>query len=129
MNVKIRKDSWTVEQDNVLKEVVLKKIEQGLSQISGFEEASILLGRTKQACAFRWNKTLRPLLKREETSKKVIKREFADSSIVHNHLQQAIESYDEMKLSYDQISKEYNLLKQDYEHLINWVKQGITHIK
>lgn len=130
MNVKIRKDSWTVEEDNLLKELVLKKIEQGLTQISGFQEASILLGRSKQACAFRWNKNLRPLIfKKELHVKEDIAREVADSSSLQNHLQLAMESYDEMKQSYDEISSAYNLLKKDYEQLLNWAKQGITHIE
>lgn len=130
MNVKIRKDSWTVEEDNLLKELVLKKIEQGLTQISGFEEASMLLGRSKQACAFRWNKNLRPLvLQRQSPKKEIPAREVADSSSLQNHLQLAMESYDEMKQSYDEISNAYNLLKRDYEQLVNWVKQGITHIE
>ncbi|WP_056827394.1 hypothetical protein [Psychrobacillus sp. FJAT-21963] len=130
MNVKIRKDSWTVEEDNLLKEIVLKKIEQGHTQISGFEEASILLGRSKQACAFRWNKNLRPIvLQREMPKKEAQARDTADSSSVQNHLQLAMESYDEMKQSYDQISNAYNLLKRDYEQLVNWVRQGITHIE
>lgn len=130
MNVKVRKDSWTVEEDNLLKEIVLKKIEQGHTQISGFEEASILLGRSKQACAFRWNKNLRPIVLQRETPRKEAKaRDVADSSSLQNHLQLAMESYDEMKQSYDQISNAYNLLKRDYEQLVNWVRQGITHIE
>ncbi|GGA17044.1 hypothetical protein [Psychrobacillus lasiicapitis] len=130
MNVKIRKDSWSAEEDNLLKEIVLKKIEQGLTQISGFEEASILLGRSKQACAFRWNKNLRPqIFKKETTGKEHVVREVADSSTLQNHLQLAMESYDEMKQSYDEISSAYNLLKQDYEQLLNWAKQGITHLE
>ncbi|MFJ8066217.1 hypothetical protein ACIQYS_16570 [Psychrobacillus sp. NPDC096426] len=130
MNVKIRKDSWSVEEDNLLKEIVLKKIEQGLTQISGFEEASILLGRSKQACAFRWNKNLRPqIFKNEIPSKEHVVREVADSSTLQNHLQLAMESYDEMKQSYDEISSAYNLLKKDYEQLLNWAKQGITHLE
>lgn len=130
MNVKIRKDSWTVEEDNLLKELVLKKIEQGLTQISGFQEASILLGRSKQACAFRWNKNLRPLIfKKELPVKEEIARDVADSSSLQNHLQLAMESYDEMKQSYDEISNAYNLLKKDYEQLLNWARQGITHLE
>lgn len=130
MNVKVRKDSWSAEEDNLLKELVLKKIEQGHTQISGFEEASILLGRSKQACAFRWNKNLRPqIFKKEIHVNMPISREVADSSSLQNHLQLAMESYDEMKQSYDEISSAYNLLKKDYEQLLNWAKQGITHIE
>lgn len=130
MKVKIRKDSWTAEEDNILKEIVLKKIEQGLTQISGFEEASTVLGRSKQACAFRWNKYLRQFLinKKNPTTEAQIK-ETSDSQSVHNHLELALKSYEEMQQSYVQISQEYNLLKRDYEQLVNWVKQGITHIE
>ena len=134
MNVKMRKDSWTEAEDNLLKELVLKKIEQGHTQISGFQEASILLGRSKQACAFRWNKNLRPLIfqqeisVRREPSNEEASREVADSSSLQNHLQLAMESYDEMKQSYDEISNAYNLLKKDYEVLVNWARQGITHL-
>ena len=130
MNVKLRKDSWTEEEDNLLKEIILNKINQGHTQISGFQEASVLLGRSKQACAFRWNKNLRPqIMNKESKPTSYSSKEIADSSSLQNHLQLAMESYDEMKHSYDQISSAYNLLKNDYEQLLNWVKQGITHIE
>lgn len=129
MNVKIRKDSWSVEEDDLLKKIVLEKIEKGLTQISGFEEASTMLGRTKQACAFRWNKNLRPLLiKKEATPKKTPVKEESVSSSIKNHLELALENYGELEQSYAHISQEYNLLKRDYEQLVNWVKQGITQI-
>lgn len=129
MNEKLRKDSWTVDEDNLLKKIILTKIEQGLTQISGFEEASILLGRSKQACAFRWNKNLRPfLITRDKTPIEATTKEISNTS-AQNYLQKAMESYDEMKQSYDQISQEYNLLKRDYEQLVSWVKQGIQHIE
>lgn len=129
MNEKIRKDSWTAEEDNLLKKIVLTKIEQGLTQISGFEEASTLLGRTKQACAFRWNKNLRPfLINKEVTPKKTTVNEGFVSPSIKNHLELAMESYGELEQSYAHISQEYNLLKRDYEQLVNWVKQGITQI-
>lgn len=129
MNVKIRKDSWSAEEDTLLKELVLKKMEQGLTQISGFQEASILLGRSKQACAFRWNKNLRPHIFNSATQKEHVRREAADPSALQNHLHLAMESYDEMKHSYEEISNAYNLLKNDYEQLLNWAKQGITHLE
>lgn len=136
----MRKDSWTIEEDNLLKELVLKKIEQGHTQISGFQEASILLGRSKQACAFRWNKNLRSQIFRkevssfeatlkEDTSKDDTTKELVDSTSLQNHLQLAMQSYDEMRQSYDEISNAYNLLKKDYEVLVNWAKQGLTHIE
>lgn len=129
MSVKLRKDSWTAEEDKLLHEIIVHKIVEGYTQISGFEEASKQLGRSKQACAFRWNKYLRPLHEKKDTLQKESFKEVADSAIVENHLQLAMKSYDEMKQSYEQISEEYNLLKKNHEQLIDWVKQGISHIE
>lgn len=129
MNEKARKDSWSTDEENLLKKIVLTKIEQGLTQISGFEEASTLLGRSKQACAFRWNKNIRPfLITRDKTPIETPKRETSDTS-AQNHLQLAMDSFVEMRQSYDQISVDYNLLKRDYEQLVNWVRQGIMQIE
>lgn len=128
--MKVRKDSWTAEDDNLLKGIVLNKIDQGQTQISAFEEASILLGRSKQACAFRWNKYLRPLLlERNSHPKRENTREVSIQFDAQNHLALVMKSFEEMQHSYVQISKDYNLLKRDYEQLVNWVKQGITHIE
>lgn len=130
MGVKIRKDSWTADDDNLLKEIVIKNMEQGKTQIVGFEEAGVLLGRTKQACAFRWNKYHRPFrLQIEKTINEQEVTTVFNSPSLQNHMQLAMESYEEMKQSYEQITKEYNLLKEDYEVLVNWVKQGISHIE
>lgn len=129
MNEKARKDSWTTDEDNLLKKIVLTKIEQGLTQISGFEEASTLLGRSKQACAFRWNKNLRPFfITRDKTTIEAKTNEISNTS-TENYLQLAMDSYNDMRQSYNQISQEYNLLKRDYEQLVSWVKQGIQHIE
>lgn len=129
MNEKARKDSWTTDEDNLLKKIVLTKIEQGLTQISGFEEACNLLGRSKQACAFRWNKNIRPfLITRDKTPIETSKKEISDTS-AQNHLQLAMDSFVEMRQSYDQVSVDYNLLKRDYEQLVNRVRQGIMQIE
>lgn len=125
LTVKIRKDSWTSEEDNLLKELVLKKIDQGNTQLSAFQEASLQLGRSKQACAFRWNKNLRPAVMPKEVQIK----ENMDSSSLQNHLQLAMISYDEMKQSYEEITKAYEQLSKEYILLENWVKQGLTYIE
>ncbi len=128
--IKTRKDSWTPEDDKLLKEIVLKKIETGHTQISGFEEASILLGRSKQACAFRWNKYIRPIVfSGEVPNKDSHKNESTESITLENHLQLAMENYKEMERSYADITTEYNLLERDYEQLITWIKQGMKFIK
>lgn len=130
MNAKMRKDSWSADQDKLLQEIIVQRIEQGLTQISGFEEASKQLGRSKQACAFRWNKYIRPsLFPQKSVNKESPMKEFPDSVFSENYFQLAMNSYKEMKQSYEQMSREYNLLKKDHEQLVNWVKQGISHIE
>lgn len=59
MELKKRKDQWTKEDDERLAEIVLHNVQNGKTQLEAFEMAATELGRTKQACGFRWNKTLR----------------------------------------------------------------------
>ncbi len=55
----MRQDAWTTEDDAALAEIVLKHIRDGSTQLAGFNEASIQLGRTAAACGFRWNACVR----------------------------------------------------------------------
>ena len=126
MNIKLRKDSWTANEDKLLKEIVINKMNQGKTQVSGFEEAGTLLGRSKQACAFRWNKYIRPLIFKSDTNVESLTS--VSEAPIQNHLHLAMENYNEMQQSVDKITKEYNLLKRDYEQLINWARQGKDHI-
>lgn len=54
-----KKNSWSLNDDNLLAEVVLAHIKNGVTQIKAFEAAAKKLGRTTGACAFRWNSTIR----------------------------------------------------------------------
>ncbi len=55
----MRQDAWTVEDDAILAEIVLRHIRDGSTQLAGFNEASRRLGRTAAACGFRWNACVR----------------------------------------------------------------------
>lgn len=57
--IKERKDAWNTKSDETLAKIVLKHIEQGKSQQQAFQEAGEQLGRSKNACDWRWNKILR----------------------------------------------------------------------
>lgn len=59
MGDKRRKDQWTAEDDETLAKIVIEAVQNGRTQLQAFQEAATVLGRTKQACGFRWNKTLR----------------------------------------------------------------------
>ncbi|RIV28260.1 RsfA family transcriptional regulator [Alicyclobacillaceae bacterium I2511] len=55
----MRQDAWTTDDDAALAEIVLKHIRDGSTQLAGFNESSIQLGRTAAACGFRWNACVR----------------------------------------------------------------------
>ncbi|PWK06960.1 RsfA family transcriptional regulator [Tumebacillus permanentifrigoris] len=55
----VRQDAWTLEDDHVLVEVILRHIRTSSTQLAAFEEAGTKLGRTRAACGFRWNAVLR----------------------------------------------------------------------
>jgi prespore-specific regulator len=55
----VRQDAWTVEDDNVLADIILRHIRTGSTQLTAFQEAGVKLGRTQAACGFRWNGVVR----------------------------------------------------------------------
>lgn len=52
---------WRSEEDQLLKETVLKTIQNGGTQLKAFAEVGKKLGRTPGACGFRWNAVLRQM--------------------------------------------------------------------
>lgn len=59
ISLKIRQDAWTVENDALLAETVLRHIREGSTQLNAFEEVGDILNRTSAACGFRWNAVVR----------------------------------------------------------------------
>lgn len=57
--MKDRKDSWSLDDDQILAEIVLRHVREGSTQLKAFEEASERLERTSSACGFRWNSEVR----------------------------------------------------------------------
>ncbi|MDF2556217.1 MAG: transcription factor, RsfA family protein [Bacillales bacterium] len=58
-----RQDSWSLDEDNLLAEVVLRYIREGSTQLKAFEEVGERLSRTAAACGFRWNSFVRKQFK------------------------------------------------------------------
>lgn len=58
-----RQDSWSLDEDNLLAEVVLRYIREGSTQLKAFEEVGERLSRTSAACGFRWNSFVRKQFK------------------------------------------------------------------
>lgn len=56
---KVRSDSWTKEQDELLAKTVIAHIRDGSTQTKAFEEVGDRVDRTTAAVAFRWNSEVR----------------------------------------------------------------------
>lgn len=54
-----RIDAWEPHEDAVLVKTVIACVASGGTQLKAFEEAADSLGRTPEACRFRWNGVLR----------------------------------------------------------------------
>ena len=59
LDMKVRQDAWTVEDDLLLAETVLRHVREGSTQLNAFEEVGDRLNRTSAACGFRWNAVVR----------------------------------------------------------------------
>ena len=115
---KKRKDSWTVEDDKVLADTVLTFIREGKTQLQAFEKAATIIRRSKQACGFRWNKTLRKqynLQKLSRTSK---------PNEVHSHLKQAMTSHDVLAEAYEKLQLDYEQLLSEHQKVKAWLSNG-----
>lgn len=55
----VRQDAWTLEDDNVLADIILRHIRKGSTQLAAFQEVGQKLGRTQAACGYRWNGVVR----------------------------------------------------------------------
>lgn len=119
-----RKDRWTPEDDRILADTVIESVKQGGTQLGAFAEAAEKLGRTKQACGFRWNKTLRKVHSAE--------LEVAQKKPEHHlktHLKQAMSGFDELSDSYLRLKKEHETLAREHHRLLAWLSKGVTFIE
>lgn len=124
MEAKRRKDQWTVADDEKLAEIVIQFVQNGKTQLEAFEEAAAVLNRTKQACGFRWNKTLRAQYGQMlGTVKKRPKQ------LMRSHLKLALTSFEELTEAYGQLELKYHELQTEHERLLKWLKQGAQFIQ
>jgi len=119
LDTKKRKDSWTVEDDKTLAETVLTFIREGKTQLQAFEVTATTLGRTKQACGFRWNKTLR---KQYDVSLENLKQ--SQPNEVRSHLKQAMTSYDALAEAYEKLKQDYEQLQSEQQKVKAWLSNG-----
>ncbi|KYG89406.1 transcriptional regulator [Metasolibacillus sp. FSL H7-0170] len=120
MEAKRRKDQWTIADDEKLAEIVIQFVQNGKTQLEAFEEAATVLNRTKQACGFRWNKTLRAQY--GQMLGNVKKR---PKQLMRSHLKLALTSFEELTEAYGQLELKYHELQTEHERLLKWLKQGV----
>ncbi|MEC1179459.1 transcriptional regulator [Metasolibacillus meyeri] len=124
MEAKRRKDQWTIADDEKLAEIVIQFVQNGKTQLEAFEEAASVLNRTKQACGFRWNKTLRAQYGQMlGTVKKRPKQ------LMRSHLKLALTSFEELTEAYGQLELKYHELQTEHERLLKWLKQGAQFVQ
>lgn len=123
MEGKRRKDQWTEADDSKLAEIVLDAVKSGGTQLEAFERAAVALNRTKQACGFRWNKTLR--LQYNQALQTIRNK---PQHSISNHLKLALSSFDELTDAYAQLEKKHRELQIEHEKLVKWLQQGFTYL-
>lgn len=123
MNDKKRKDQWTTEDDEKLAEIVIHFVQNGKTQLDAFGFAAQELNRTKQACGFRWNKTLRQQY--GHVLENVRKR---PKQLMKSHLKLALSSFEELTEAYNELDQKHRELVAEHERLMKWVQQGVVFI-
>ncbi|BDH61035.1 transcriptional regulator [Ureibacillus massiliensis 4400831 = CIP 108448 = CCUG 49529] len=124
MEGKRRKDQWTAADDEKLAEIVISAVQNGKTQLEAFAEAANVLNRTKQACGFRWNKTLRSQYGQMLNS--VRKR---PKQLMRSHLKLALNSFDELTEAYNELEIKYRELQSEHDKLIKWLNQGVNFLE
>lgn len=123
MEGKRRKDQWTEADDSRLAEIVLHAVKTGGTQLEAFEQAATELNRTKQACGFRWNKTLRG-----QYNQTLYAIRNKPQHSISNHLKLALSSFDELTDAYTQLEKKHRELLIEHEKLVKWLQQGFSYL-
>lgn len=121
---KRRKDQWTPKDDERLAEIVIQYVQNGKTQLEAFEQAAQVLGRTKQACGFRWNKTLR--MQYSHVLENVKKR---PKQIMRSHLKLALTNFEELSEAYSELELKYRELKHEHERILKWIDQGRVYLE
>ncbi|MEK4385013.1 transcriptional regulator [Solibacillus sp. FSL W7-1436] len=124
MEQKRRKDQWTIADDEKLAEIVIQTVQNGRTQLEAFEQAAQELNRTKQACGFRWNKTLRAQYGQVLNS--VRKR---PKQLMRSHLKLALSSFEELTEAYNELEMKYSELQSEYDKITKWLQQGVALTK
>lgn len=121
---KRRKDQWTPKDDERLAEIVIQYVQNGKTQLEAFEQAAQVLGRTKQACGFRWNKTLR--MQYSHILENVKKR---PKQVMRSHLKLALTNFEELSEAYNDLELKYRELKHEHEKILKWIDQGRIYLE
>ena len=120
---KRRKDQWTTADDEKLAEIVIGYVQNGKTQLEAFSQAAEVLGRTKQACGVRWNKTLR--LQYGHVLDNVRKR---PKQMMRSHLKLALTNFEELTEAYNSLDLKYRELQAEYEKMLKWLQQGTNFL-
>lgn len=120
---KKRKDQWTLQDDEALANIVISFVQNGQTQLEAFGHAAEQLNRTKQACGFRWNKTLRQQY--GHVLENVRKR---PKQLMKSHLKLALSNFEDLTEAYHELDGKYRELLAEHEKMMRWLQQGVSFI-
>lgn len=107
---------WRSEEDQLLKETVLRTIQNGGTQLKAFEEVGKKLGRTPGACGFRWNAVLRqmdPVSYQEAKRKRVYRQLKRNKELPIDSFAQVIQLLEKVEKDREKLKSRIEELKQN----------------
>ena len=122
-----RRDIWTHEHDELLKDTVLYHIQNGSTQLKAFKDVATKLHRTAAACGFRWNSDVRKKVEHEIRQAKAtrIKNKMTSKSSPTRSLKHHDLTIDSI---FSHLSKVERMIKEK-DQLIEQLKGEIQDLK
>lgn len=112
-----RKDIWSQADDITLAETILKHVRSGSTQLKAFDEVAEKLGRTPNACGFRWNSVVRKQYETQLKEAKQQRKEPKDKDNKQSKVSVINDPFANLAVAVEQITQAYNQLLKDYNKL------------
>lgn len=131
-----KRKKWTVEEEKIVTDTVLRFLRDGKIQKEAFDEAAQTIGRTSAACCFRWNNKLKKEIAMETdhtpTTPSPLSLEDcifflqgmgSEQDAIHEN-EKLKEQQRELQKKLLAVEKTYNKLKTDYKELLTQIDVG-----
>lgn len=123
----VRQDSWKIEDDGLLAELILQQIRSGGTQLEAFQAAAGRLGRTAAACGFRWNSVVRKSYEPEIADARKMRKSKEHVRVVKENSRKHAEIAPAMPLQQVEGEAERLISSDPGQHIASMV-QGIAQL-